>query len=194
LTLFAATVAIAAAAAGLMLPLSQELLSDYRYDTLATLGSRGEIWGYALEMIQQSPLEGLGFGGWEQRFQQVAVLAGMRAAVPAHNSLFILWLQSGLPGLLGGVALVVAIYAAVARTLSAADFSSRQLAMAASGAFSWYFIQGLGENFGLVGEVHMTPLIGVLLGHLCAHYDGATRHYEHEPLRGAVASPAVFAV
>jgi sugar phosphate isomerase/epimerase len=59
--------------------------------------------------------------------------------------------------------------------------------MAAAGAFTWYFEQGLGENFGLDGEVHMTPLIGALLGHLCARYD-AVVEYEHSirPMRGLI--------
>lgn len=194
-TLFAAAVGLAAGVVILALPLSQDLLTDYRYNTLATLGSREELWRYAMQMIEQHPLTGLGFGGWEQRFQVYAAMTGT-AAMPAHNSLFILWMQSGLPGLLGGLVFVAAVYAAVARTLRSPDFESRQLAMAAAGALSWYFVQGLGENFGLVGEVHMTPLIGALLGHLCARYDGATGRYEHssQSLRGAVAPSAIPAV
>jgi O-antigen ligase len=195
-TLFASTLALGLGAVSLSLPLSQELLDDYRYDTLATVGSREEIWNYALQMIAQHPLTGLGFGGWEQRFQLHSLLTGAATTVPAHNSLFILWLQSGLPGLLGGLALVAGVYVAVARTLTARDRESHELAMAALGAFSWYFIQGLGENFGLVGEVHMTPLLGVLLGHLCARYDAATGHYERstESVRGDPAPSAIPAV
>jgi O-antigen ligase len=195
-TLFASTLALGVGAVSLSLPLSQELLDDYRYDTLATVGSREEIWNYALQMIAQHPLTGLGFGGWEQRFQLHSVLTGAATTVPAHNSLFILWLQSGLPGLLFGLALVAAVYVAVARALAARDHESHELAMAALGAFSWYFIQGLGENFGLVGEVHMTPLLGVLLGHLCARYDAATGQYEcsNESVRGDPAPSAIPAV
>jgi O-antigen ligase len=195
-TLFAATVALGLGAVSLSLPLSQELLEDYRYNTLATLGSREEIWAYALQMIRQNPITGLGFGGWEQRFQLHSLLTGAATTVPPHNSLFILWLQSGLPGMLVGLGLVAAIYTAVARALAARDRESFELAMAALGAFSWYFIQGLGENFGLIGEVHMTPLLGVLLGHLCARYDGATGRYElkRESLRGDPSPSAVPAV
>jgi O-antigen ligase len=195
-TLFAATLALGVGAVSLSLPLSQDLLEDYRYNTLATLGSREEIWAYALQMIQQHPITGLGFGGWEQRFQLHSLLTGAATTVPPHNSLFILWLQSGLPGMLVGLGLVAAIYAAAARALAAHDRETLALAMAALGAFSWYFIQGLGENFGLIGEVHMTPLLGVLLGHLCARYDCATGRYEleHESLRGDPPPSAVPAV
>lgn len=194
-TLFAAILGLAIGSVLLTLPFSQELLDDYRYNALATLGSREELWTYAVGMIEQQPLTGLGFGGWEQRFQLYAFLTGS-GIMPAHNSLFILWLQSGLLGLLAGAALIAAVYAAVARALCAPELESRQLAMAAAGAFSWYFVQGLGENFGLVGEAHMTPLIGALLGHLCARYDGATVRYEHgtESMRGAATPPTVPAV
>jgi O-antigen ligase len=195
-TLFAVTLGLGVGAVSLSLPLSQELLDGYRYNTLATLGSREEIWRYALQMIEQHPLRGLGFGGWEQRFQLTSLLTGGTTTVPAHNSLFILWLQSGFAGLVCGLGLVAAVYAAAARALSARDFASHQLGMAAAGAFSWYFIQGLGENFGLIGEVHMTPLLGVLLGHLCARYDGAMGRYEYSApaMRGVAAPSAVPAV
>jgi hypothetical protein len=67
--------------------------------------------------------------------------------------------------------------------------------MASAGAFTWYVVQGLGENFGLVGEVHMTPLVGALLGHLCARHD-ALSGYETsiEPVRSIAAPSAIPAV
>src|SRR5690606_12827937 len=98
-------------------------------------------------------------------------------------------------GLAAGIAFVVAVYAAIARALSSANREVGQLAIAAAGAFTWYFVQGLGENFGLVGEVHMTPLVGALLGHVCARHD-ALEKYEHRiaSVRGAVAPSALPAV
>jgi O-antigen ligase len=195
LTLVAAVGGIVLGAVLLTLPLTREVLEQYRYNSLATLGSREELWRYAIQMVEQQPLTGLGFGGWEQRFSLYAAMTGA-AAMPAHNSLFIIWLQSGLPGLVGGLVFVASVYAAVARTLRARERESRWLAMAVGGAFSWYFLQGLGENFGLIGEVHMTPLIGALLGHLCARHDAATRRYEYSTrsVRGAPAPSAVSAV
>ncbi len=64
-TLFVATLALGLGAVALSLPLSQELLDDYRANTLATIGSRQEIWHYALKMIGEHPaarsrLRGLG--------------------------------------------------------------------------------------------------------------------------------------
>jgi hypothetical protein len=146
-------------------------------------------------MIEERPLTGLGFGGWEQRFALSAYLAGSTSVMPPHNSLFIVWLQSGLAGLLCGLALLAAIYAGISKALGSTQREARQLSMAAAGAFTWYVVQGLGENFGLVGEVHMTPLIGALLGHLCARHD-ALSGYEHrsEPVRSAAAPSAVPAV
>jgi O-antigen ligase len=195
ITISLVTLALGVGAVSLSLPLSQELLDDYADDTLATVGSREEIWRYATQMVTQHPLRGLGFGGWEQRFEVYAAMTG-RSALPPHNSFFIVWLQSGLPGLLAALAFVATAYAMVARALHSHERELGQLALAAAGVFSWYFIQGLGENFGLIGEVHMTPMIGALFGHLCARYDAVEGHYEHddEPLRGGIAPPAVPAV
>jgi O-antigen ligase len=196
LAIFATALALVIGAVAVVSPLGLELLDDYRYETLATLGSREQIWHYATQMLAQHPLAGLGFGGWEQRFQLNAYVTGATAPLPAHNSLFILWLQSGLPGVIGGLALTAAIYAAAARASGSSDAATRALAVAATGAFTWYFVQGLGENFGLVGEVHMTPLLGALLGTLCARFDGALDRHEHstEPVRSAAAPSALPAL
>jgi hypothetical protein len=209
LTVAAGSIGLALGTVVVALPVSQQILEDYQYNALLTLGSRQELWRYAIQMVEQNAITGLGFGGWEQRFQLYSAMTG-HVAMPPHNSLFIIWLQSGLPGLLGGIAFVAAVYAGIVRTFAVQSFELRQLSMAAAGAFSWYFVQGLGENFGLIGEVHMTPLIGALLGHLCARYDEAVSttvpqkwlasvfkpdvYDDTEPLRGAAAPPAVPAL
>jgi O-antigen ligase len=179
LPIFAGALALVIASASLVSPLGLELVDDYRHDSLATLGSREEIWRYATQMVEQHPLAGLGFGGWEKRFARNAYVTGPTIPMPPHNSLFILWLQSGLPGLLCGIALVAAIYGAAARAAGSGDPDTRTLALGAAGAFTWYVVQGLGENFGLVGEVHMTPLLGGLLGYVCARIDREAERHEH---------------
>jgi O-antigen ligase len=196
LVVFAGAIALAIGAASLASPLGLELIDDYRYDTLATLGSREQIWSYATRMITEHPLAGLGFGGWERRFTLNAFAPGAPTTVPPHNSLFILWLQSGLPGVLGGLALIAAVYAAAARVSGSRDVDTRALAVGLAGAFTWYLVQGLGENFGLIGEAHMTPLLGALLGTLCGRFDGATQRHEHsiQSVRSLAAPSAVPAV
>lgn len=193
LTLFASVFA-AGAALGVLL-VGEELFSDFSSNTVSTLVSREEIWRYAVAMIHEHPFAGLGFGGWEERFALHAFMTGSKTVMPAHNSFFILWLQSGLPGLLCGIVFVAAVYAAVLRCLSARDTAVAAYALGVAGAFTWYFVQGMGENFGLVGEVHMTPLLGAMLGHLCARYDAvAVRNEYSESVRGSAAPSAVPAL
>jgi O-antigen ligase len=195
LPIFAGALALAIGAASFVSPLGLELVDDYRHDSLATLGSREEIWHYATQMVEQHPLAGLGFGGWEKRFALNAYVTGPTIPMPPHNSLFILWLQSGLPGLLCGVALIGAIYGAAARASGSGDPDTRTLALGAAGAFTWYVVQGLGENFGLVGEVHMTPLLGGFLGYVCARVDReAERHDSIQSVRSVATSSALLAL
>ncbi len=196
LVVLASVLALALGAASVVSPLGLELVDDYRYDTLATLGSREQIWSYATQMVAEHPLAGLGFGGWEQRFTLNAFVPGAQTTVPPHNSLFILWLQSGLPGVLGGLALIATVYAAAARVSGSRDADTRMLGIGLAGAFTWYLVQGLGENFGLIGEAHMTPLLGALLGTLCARFDAASQTYEHsiQSVRRLAAPSAVPAV
>jgi O-antigen ligase len=190
---FAALIALGGAAG--VAVLGEQLFADFSSNAISTLVSREEIWRYAIGLIEEHPIVGLGFGGWEERFTLYSSLTGGTTTVPAHNSLFILWLQSGLPGLLCGVIFVATVYSAVVRCFGAADVALVSYAMGVAGAFTWYFVQGLGENFGLVGEVHMTPLLGVLLGHLCARYDAVmVKHELSEPVRGSAAPSTVPAV
>jgi O-antigen ligase len=168
------TLALACVAVAMLLPIVRQALEAYGSEANATLGTREQIWQFAWQMARQHPFTGLGFGGWEQRFQLPAMMQGFAVSIPPHNSLFILWLQSGVLGLAVGTAFVFAVFAAawrVARTHSL-------LAMATAGAFAWYLIQGMGENFGLVGEIHMTPLLGALLGYSCAQYDHVSVPHE----------------
>ena len=83
-----------------------------------------------------------------------------------------------------------------ARVSSSRDAGTRTLAVGLAGAFTWYLVQGLGENFGLIGEAHMTPLLGALLGTLCARFDCAAVKHEHstEPVRSLAAPSAVPAL
>ena len=197
LAVLGGALAVAIGAASFVSPLRLTLVDDYRYDALATLGSREQIWSYATRMIAEHPLAGLGFGGWERRFTLNAFAPGVPTTVPPHNSLFILWLQSGLPGVLGGVALIAALYAAAARVSTARDGDTRTLGLGFAGALTWYLVQGFGENFGLVGEAHMTPLLGALLGTLCARFDRATVIHEHsstQSVRSLAAPSAVPAL
>lgn len=183
-------------AAALALPTGNVLVEDYQRESLATLGGREEMWRVGLNLLQQRPLTGLGFGGWEQRFQVYGFASGVAVTAPPHNSFINLWLQSGVFGVLAGLAVVIAVYAAVVRALRVTDVRLHQLAFATAGAFSWCFLQGMGENFGLIGEIHMMPLLGALLGHLCSRCDGALESHEHDiaAVRGAPASPAVQAI
>jgi O-antigen ligase len=186
------TLTLACVVVVMLLPIGRETLEAYGSETSATLGTREQIWQFAWQMARQHPFTGLGFGGWEQRFQLPAMLQGFAVSIPPHNSLFILWLQSGALGLAAGTAFVFAVFAAgwrAARTHSL-------LAMATAGAFAWYLIQGMGENFGLVGEIHMTPLLGALLGYSCAQHDNVSVPHECgvKILRSPDPSPALPAV
>jgi O-antigen ligase len=188
MSLVAAPLAVCALCA--LLVLRDDLFDDFGYNTLATIGTREQIWHYAVMMISQHPFAGLGFGGWEQRFELHASLTG-GAPIPAHNSLFILWLQSGLPGVLCGLGVVACVYAAVIRAARSSDPTTAALALGVGGAFTWYFAQGLGENFGLIGEVHMTPLLGALLGYVCARYDAALEPHDVSETVRSSATPSI---
>jgi O-antigen ligase len=146
---------------------NQSLASRFEHDSLSTLGTRRAIWGFARQAIQTHPFLGLGFGGWDKEFPLYAFMHGVGFNFPPHNSLLIAWTQSGLPGVLAAVCWIAAVYVGITRAVRMGG-AVGQLGLGVGGAFTWYLIQGFGENIGVIGEVHLTPFLGLLLGYMCA--------------------------
>jgi O-antigen ligase len=166
-------VSIAAILIGFMavgVALTYQLLTKFQHDSAQTLDTRKLIWRFASVMIHEHLLLGLGFGGWQLKFPLYAVSHAINKSYPPHNSLLIVWSDSGVVAVLAGVAWIVAVYLLVVRALRLGG-PEEKLALGIGAAFAWYLLEGFGENLGLTGEIHLTPMIGVLLGHLSARCD-----------------------
>lgn len=133
-----------------------------------TLDSRVAIWRFAASMAHQHLLAGLGFGGWEERFPLYALANGVNPNFPPHNAFLILWTNSGIPAVLAGAAFVVSTMLTLLRFSLSRHPLVSQLGMGCLGAYLWFFIQSLGENYGLMGEAHLTPIFATLIGLLFA--------------------------
>jgi hypothetical protein len=175
--------------------LNIDALERFLHASLATLGTRSQVWHFASLMVREHPLLGLGFGGWEQRYPLFAYTYGLSVNLPPHNSLLILWAQSGLLAALAGAWWIASVGLVLLRGL-ALHQDGRLFAIAVTGAASWYVLEGFGENMGLDGEVHLAPLLGVLLGYLCALCESgeAVNERASQALRSAAAPSALPAL
>lgn len=130
----------------------------------STLAVRQVIWGFAEREFLATPMLGHGFGGWEQRFIVYALSHGLSPGFPPHNALIMLWSQSGLFGALAGIVFAASILAWSFKHALANTPLVRRLGLAVFCGFVWNLFQAQGENFGLIGEVHITAVLAVLVG------------------------------
>lgn len=142
--------------------------SGFTEASISTLQSRQAIWDFARRMMTSHFLLGLGHGGWEEQFAFYSYANGFRGVMPAHNAFLILWSQAGAIAALMGLGFVLSLTWWCIRHIwhhNAASALSGSLLW----AFAWYVFQSQGENFGLVGEFHLTPLLGMAMGLTLAH-------------------------
>jgi len=119
--------------------------------------------GYALQAFSECSLLGQGFGGWQAGFPHYAESIGIRTGFPPHNTLICLWSQGGLVAAILGAAFMAYIAMFWFLLVVRSGPSSFGVAIAGGGTFAFAFILGMGTNFGLVGEIHMSPVLASLL-------------------------------
>ncbi len=167
------------------LPFAIEALLDSTFlsATSSTLDVRKVIWNFANQEFFRSPLKGMGFGGWEARFPYYAYINRVSPTYPAHNAFLILWGQSGLLAVLMLAAFMGFFAQWLFKASLHADSSVRHLGSGLLMGVLWFWIQAQGENFGILGEQHFTPLLGLLSGVLLARMQAfAKSHANSNPV------------
>lgn len=163
--------------------------TGFTHASVETLLSRQVIWDFAFQQFSVHPLLGLGHGGWEEKFAFYAYTRGM-PEFPPHNAFLILWAEAGSLAVVLGMLFVLGLLRwtwIARRTLPAPD---APLASALLGAFSWVFLQSLGENYGLIGEAHLTPMLALLLGLVMGRASAPAAL----PAKGPIQVPAPFEI
>jgi hypothetical protein len=142
------------------------LQSRYVGNSTETLGTRFVIWEFGLSVLKTSPLTGLGFGGWEKAWPTYALSHGSNPIFPPHNALLALFVQSGVSALIAGLLFALLTLRFIWRASNTLDLPVRRYALGVLCGVCWLFLQAQGENFGLIGEVHLTQFMALALGYL----------------------------
>ncbi|BCB84184.1 O-antigen ligase family protein [Phytohabitans suffuscus] len=153
---------------------------------------RTVIWRFGAEEFREHPILGLGFGGWDQGFEPYAAQEGLYRSFPPHNVLLAAWANTGIAGLLLSAAFFALAAWSCLHRLTRGDGDQRLVPYAAA-AVAWVFVQGMGENTDIFGDIHLIPILSLLIAYLIRpageeSKDSATHH------RGDSATPAVPAV
>lgn len=128
-----------------------------------SLGTRGVIWDSARRMFLDSPIFGLGSGGWGLNFSQYSGNA-LGRVFPPHNTLVAAWADFGVLGTLILVIFMVGVMASHLPMM--AQTAPRESAAwgFSLAAFVWIFAHGLGDAVTFYGDLRSMIVPGLLLG------------------------------
>jgi O-antigen ligase len=125
--------------------------------------ARLERWNFGLISFPEHPLRGFGFGGWEIAIQEYAKQMEFdRPSPPPHNTIITLWAQSGLLAAVLGVLFIISVFTFLWR--SRLNKPWREFLLWATLAIAWYFVHQQGENWGLLNQRHIMPVIAMVIG------------------------------
>ncbi|WFE50009.1 O-antigen ligase family protein [Micromonospora sp. WMMD1155] len=131
-----------------------------------SFGDRTAIWGFGAEAFLRDPLLGLGYGGWDAGFAAYAREHGIYRSFPPHNVLLAGWAATGLAGLV-----LIAVFFALTlrlavRAVNTGGHRHRTFALWATAAVAWTLIHGLGDNTEIFGDIHLIPILSLLVAYL----------------------------
>lgn len=159
--------ALSAVAVAILLALA--VSPGLRGAAVEALVGRAAIWGFGAESFRESPVLGLGYGGWDAGFPAYAAEHGIYRSFPPHNILLAAWSTTGIAGLALTVAFFALALRVVARQLLARAPVDRRFAAFAGAAIAWILVQSMGENTDVYGEIHLIPVVALLCGYLTGH-------------------------
>jgi len=128
-----------------------------------TFAARELIWAYGAQAFMEHPIKGQGFGGWQDEFPKYAHKVGIQDDLPPHNTIIYLWSQGGTLAALLGLGFIFQVLKLGVRQMGERFAAAFGLNLAMTAAFLWTFVGGMGQNYGLLGEAHMSPLLATLL-------------------------------
>ena len=135
--------------------------TDFGVRSSEAFSVRAAIWSHIIGQLWSHPISGQGFGGWEL---DAIDPEGTGRPFPPHNMLIMLWSSSGVAALLLGLLFYAVIFSFGWRGMRTGPTEVRGISLGISFAFLWVLAQGMGENWGVVGEAHMLPLLASTLG------------------------------
>jgi O-antigen ligase len=135
-----------------------------------TTNIRLTLWKFGLENIINYPFTGFGFGGWEKAITSYAFQNNI-PVLPPHNTLIDLWSNMGLLSIIFALLFIFSILKFSLDVIKTRILELVWLGIGLLNVFLWIFIHGMGTNFGIVGEIHMTIFSGIFLGLVLARYE-----------------------
>ncbi len=152
-----------------------------------SIGGRGQVWTRAWLKFQESPVFGVGYGGWNERISGAA----RGTSVPPHNMIISSWAYSGVVAAALLIVFLVATIGLGLRVAAAtATLRDRRTVVIALCAVGWVFAQGMVENTTLYGEQRTMILVALAIGYLYALYPNSPEPQRSLPNGAALVGTA----
>ncbi|UXA14944.1 O-antigen ligase family protein [Mycobacterium sp. SMC-8] len=167
--------------ASLAIELLQKAAPNFFALSERSLDDRGTMWSGAATLFKESPLAGLGFGGWSEQMTRFT----SRPDMPPHNLIIATWANSGT---IAAIVAVVFIAAAIAFGLRVAaaqpTVHERRTAILALCAVTWVFLHGMADNTTVYGEQRSMILFALAIGYLYAMTPNMHRRQHSADIEG----------
>ena len=157
---------------GVIIFLKKPLILGY---AIQKFKSRLIFWKVAANFLPHHFLLGLGFGGWAIAYKKfsalpfppipISYLKLLEPNLPPHNSLLMLWAESGILASLVGLLFMMSLIGCCWKALRLiSDPRTTLFALCVSASIAWVLLQGMAENWGVIGEMHIQPILAVSFG------------------------------
>ena len=84
-----------------------------------------------------------------------------------------MWSQGGIAAVVCAAGFTAALLMFSGKRLFSRDREMFGLAFALTFGLVWIFVQALGENYSLVGDEHIEPILAVLCAFVCTRFEAA---------------------
>lgn len=150
------------AAAWFLLP---TLVPELYEASLRSFSRREELWDGAAQLFMESPILGLGYGGWSEQMRPFVENPNQ----PPHNFIIAAWAYSGVFSAAAAIIfMVVAVAFGVRVAAAQPTVYDRRTAVLALLVIIWTFIHGMADNTSVYGEQRTMILFGLAFGYLYA--------------------------
>lgn len=133
---------------------------NYTGNSAVALSTRSIMWGFAIQVFQQQPWQGLGYGGWHQAFFRIGEANrsnGVSGDLSPHNMFIDLWTQSGMFAVIAGAIIIIIAYWYIVDAFRRADPRAPWL----FAALSAYIFQSMGENYMLFSSAYISSVLAL---------------------------------
>jgi len=133
------------------------------------------MWKYGINQMPKHLLKGFGYGGWDKNYGEYAKKHNLNFQ-PPHNTFIFLWSNSGIFAIIFALGFIYSIIKFGIKLFLMKNEKLKGYSVILLFSFGWVFLQGMGENSGLIGDEHMISILAIVLGFIYGQYKSSMKN------------------